>query len=194
MSTHDSYLLCWSSVLTQDVIAPLFGGRLSGKTRILLTRVLIVVIGLYVLYWGLLYEGREDVWDYMAVTGAIYFTGAFALLLGGLYWKRASSTGAVLALLAGMVAVLGLSPVQDGISMLATSLTNLAPGVRDTVLAIPGVSLDPSDPYSLRVKIPPARVGLTSIGTTLAALIIGSILFPDKKKVQDQSPQNTRET
>ena len=23
MSTHDSYLLCWSSVLTQDVIAPL---------------------------------------------------------------------------------------------------------------------------------------------------------------------------
>lgn len=22
MSTHDSYLLCWSSVITQDVIAP----------------------------------------------------------------------------------------------------------------------------------------------------------------------------
>ena len=24
MSTHDSYLLCWSSVLTQDVVAPLY--------------------------------------------------------------------------------------------------------------------------------------------------------------------------
>ncbi len=113
MSTHDSYLLCWSSVLTQDVIAPLLGDRLSAKARILLTRVLIVVIGLYVLYWGLLYKGEDDIWDYMAVTGAIYFTGAFALLLGGLYWKRASSTGAFLALLAGSSAVFGLGPVQD---------------------------------------------------------------------------------
>ena len=33
-----------------------------------------------------------------AVTGAIYFTGAFSVLVGGLYCKKASSTGAVLAL------------------------------------------------------------------------------------------------
>ena len=116
MSTHDSYLLCWSSVLTQDVVAPISescGRPLGSKTRILLTRAFIVIIGLYVLYWGLIYKGRDDIWDYMAVTGAIYFTGAFALLLGGLYWKRASSTGAFLALLAGLTAILGLSPVQD---------------------------------------------------------------------------------
>jgi SSS family solute:Na+ symporter len=193
MSTHDSYLLCWSSVLTQDVIAPILGGRLKGKTRILLTRILIVVIGLYVLYWGLLYKGREDVWDYMAVTGAIYFTGAFALLLGGIYWKRASSTGAVLALLAGTVAVLGLTPVQDGVGWLATELAHLVPGVRDALLAVPGVSLDASDPTALVVEIPSARVGLISIGATLAAMIIGSLLFPDKKKPDAEAPQTPGE-
>ena len=112
MSTHDSYLLCWSSVITQDIIAPLKGGRLSTKTRIFLTRTIIVVIGLYILYWGLIYEGEDDIWDYMAVTGAIYFTGAFALLVGGLYWKRASSTGAFCALLCGFSAIFGLAPVQ----------------------------------------------------------------------------------
>jgi len=117
MSTHDSYLLCWSSVITQDIVAPLMGGRLSNKARILLTRVLILVIGLYILYWGLFYGGREDIWDYMAITGAIYFTGAFALLVFGLYWKRASSTGAVLALLSGLTAVFGLSPVQDALGL-----------------------------------------------------------------------------
>ena len=55
----------------------------------------------------------------MAVTGAIYFTGAFALLIGGLYWKRASSTGAFLALIGGIGALAGLTPVQDllGIEM-----------------------------------------------------------------------------
>ena len=150
MSTHDSYLLCWSSVLTQDVVAPIcksFGRDLKPKTRITLSRVFIVLVGLYVLYWGLLYKGEDDIWDYMAVTGAIYFTGAFALLLGGLYWKGASSGGAFLALLVGSMAVLGLSPVQD----------------------------------FLGIEIDSAWVGLVSIGATLAAMIVGSICFPDRR-------------
>jgi len=147
MSTHDSYLLCWSSVITQDIVAPLRKNRLSTPSRIRLTRIFIVAIGLYILYWGLIYKGGEDVWDYMAVTGAIYFSGAFALLIGGLYWKRASSTGAVLALISGFSAILGLSPVQD----------------------------------TLGISIPSARVGLGSIALTVLAMVIGSLLFPDKK-------------
>jgi len=115
MSTHDGYLLCWSTVITQDIIAPLFKERLDNPTRIKITRVLIVLIGLYILYWGLFYTGEEDIWDYMAVTGAIYFTGAFSLLAGGLYWHRASSTGATLALVAGITAVIGLGPVQQAV-------------------------------------------------------------------------------
>ncbi|MDP6111766.1 MAG: sodium:solute symporter family protein [Planctomycetota bacterium] len=121
MSTHDSYLLCWSSVITQDIVAPLMGDKITAKGRITMTRMIIVVIGLYILYWGLVYEGSEDIWDYMAVTGAIYFTGAVALLVGGLYWKGASSTGAMLALIAGCSAVLGLTPVQR-------SLRDILPG------------------------------------------------------------------
>jgi len=148
MSTHDSYLLVWSSVITQDVVAPIMKGKLSTPGRIRLTRILIIVIGAYILYWGLIYEGGDDVWDYMAVTGAIYFTGAFALMMGGLYWKRASSTGAVLALIAGCSAILGLKPVQN----------------------------------ALGVEIPSARMGLISIGLTVGAMVIGSLLFPDKSK------------
>lgn len=116
MSTHDSYLLCWSSVLTQDVVSPIYENKdrkISPKARILLTRFFIVLIGLYVLFWGLIYQGDDDIWDYMAVTGSIYFSGAFSVLLGGLYWKRASSTGAFLALTTGLLALAGLSPVQD---------------------------------------------------------------------------------
>ena len=79
MSTHDSYLLCWASVLTQDVVAPLYENssrQLTSGARIVLSRFFIVAIGIYVLYWGLIYNGEDDIWDYMAVTGAIYFTGA----------------------------------------------------------------------------------------------------------------------
>jgi len=117
MSTHDSYLLCWSSVITQDIVAPLQRKKMSLKSRVFLTRVLIGAIGVYVLWWGLFYEGSDDIWDYMSVTGAIYFTGAFAVMFCGLYWRRASSTGAVLALLSGAIAILGLGPVQEALGI-----------------------------------------------------------------------------
>ncbi len=120
---------------------------MSPKARILTSRILIVVIGLYVLYWGLLYEGTDDVWDYMAVTGAIYFSGAFALLAFGLYWKRASSTGAVLALLAGFSAVLGLSPVQEtlGINVSSARIGLICVGASLAVMFI-GSLLFPDKP------------------------------------------------
>ncbi|MGC9326341.1 MAG: sodium:solute symporter family transporter, partial [Candidatus Hinthialibacter sp.] len=59
------------------------------------------------------YEGSDDIWEYMGITGAIYSTGAIAVLSFGLYWKRASSTGATLALISGFSAIFGLSKVRD---------------------------------------------------------------------------------
>jgi SSS family solute:Na+ symporter len=117
MSTHDSYLLCWSSVLTQDVIAPLRGEKMSTAQRLKLTRMLIFAIGIFLLVWSLWYDLGQDLWDYMAITGAIYFTGALSLLTAGLYWKRASRTGAYLALISGLSAVLGLKPLQKAVGV-----------------------------------------------------------------------------
>jgi len=147
MSTHDSYLLCWSSVLTQDVVAPCFKKGLSSKTRLLLARIFIVAIGLFILIWGLWYPLGQDLWDYMAISGAIYFTGAISLLVFGLYWKRASKVGAYLALLCGFGSLLGLKPVQGLIGMDVSS----------------------------------AIVGLTVIFLAMALMLVGSLIFPDKK-------------
>jgi SSS family solute:Na+ symporter len=121
MSTHDSYLLCWSSVLTQDVVAPWFKNGLSSKSRLLLTRIFIVTIGIFILVWGLWYDLGQDLWDYMAISGAIYFAGAIALLVFGLYWKRASKVGAYLALICGFGAIVGLKPVQALFGMKVSS-------------------------------------------------------------------------
>jgi len=112
MSTHDSYLLCWASVITRDIVAPLCKQEPSARTQLLLTRVFIVLIGAYVLFWGLFYVPGQDVWDYLGVTGSVYSAGAIAVLTFGLYWKGASSTGAVMALLGGCGAIIGLKPVQ----------------------------------------------------------------------------------
>jgi len=114
MSTHDSYLLSWSSVITQDIVAPLKKDNLSDKTRLLITRISIVCIGLFLLMWGLWFEAPVSLWNYMAVTGTIYLAGAFTVVVAGLYWKKASTTGATIALYAGLIAILGIGPWTRG--------------------------------------------------------------------------------
>ena len=114
MSTHDSYLLSWSSVITQDIVAPLKKDKLSDKTRLLITRISIVCIGLFLLMWGLWFEAPVSLWNYMAVTGTIYLAGAFTVIVAGLYWKKASTTGATIALYAGLIAILGIGPWTRG--------------------------------------------------------------------------------
>ena len=112
MSTHDSYLLCWSGVIAQDIVDPLFG-PLSQKTRILVTRVSILVIGGFLLFWGLWYEQSQELWDYLAITGTVYLSGALPVIVGGLYWRRASSAGALAALVCGAIGICGLTQVID---------------------------------------------------------------------------------
>jgi SSS family solute:Na+ symporter len=140
MSTHDTYLLCWASVLTEDVINPATGGRMSQRARLTLTRVLLFVIASFLVLWGLWYELGQDLWDYMAVSGSIYFTGAFAVLIGGLYWKRATAKGAFAAIMVGVFAVVGLKPVQERLNILewteAHEITGAHIGLTISLLAI----------------------------------------------------------
>jgi len=156
MSTHDSYLLCWSSVLTQDVIAPMFNKELSTKVRLFLTRIFIFLIGVFLLVWGLWYPLGEDLWDYMAVTGAIYGNGAFALLVLGIYWKRASKVGAYAALLCGFLALLGLRTLRETL----------------------GITWFDENWPPQKVS---AIIVLFTVSLAVASMIIGSLLFPDKK-------------
>lgn len=144
MSTHDSYLLCWSSVLVQDVVAPCFGEKLSVKARLLLARVFIFLIGVFLLVWGLWYPLKADLWDYMAVTGAVYFTGATVLLVMGIYWKRASRVGAYLALAAGVLAIFGLDTVRDALGIKpSAAVIGLSVVALATVVMVAGSLLFP---------------------------------------------------
>lgn len=150
MSTHDSYLLCWSSVITQDIIAPLCKGGLSERKRVFLTRVFVVLIGLFLLAWGLWYEVPTTLWDYMLITGTIYLAGAFVTVTAGLYWRRASRLGALGSLFAGTFALLGL---------------------RKWTVTLGDVTL----------TLTAREIGFLTILLCTAAMVIGSLLFPDRK-------------
>jgi len=163
MSTHDSYLLCWSGVVAQDIVAPLCGG-LSDRGRVMVTRVSIVVIGAFLLFWGLWYEVGQELWDYLAITGTVYLSGALPVIVGGLYWRRASSAGALAALVCGVMGVCGLPQVIDAIN-----------------------SRFFADPDGFQVF--PALMMLVTMATPTLIFIPISILVPDRQQVDGSDTQ-----
>ncbi|MCB1224355.1 MAG: sodium:solute symporter family protein [Verrucomicrobiales bacterium] len=161
MSTHDSYLLCWAAIIVEDIIAPLKGGKLSTKTRLTLARWFIFLTGLFLLAWSIFYPMEQDMLDYLAVSGAIYFTGAFAVLVFGLYWKRASRAGAVAALCAGIFALAGLTPLRK-----ALHLTQ----------------------EDLGVNLTEAHIGLITTSLSVLAMVVFSLLMPDREPRETAKP------
>ena len=107
MSTDSGYMLTWATVIYNDLITPCLKKPLSAKKELLLTRLLVLAIAVFLLFYGLWYELPGNAWDYLAVTGNIYLASVFTLLVAALYWPRANATGAAAALILGAVGPLG---------------------------------------------------------------------------------------
>src|SRR5205823_1453197 len=75
----------------------------SPAARLLLTRGIVLAIGIFLLFYGLWYQLPGNAWDYLAVTGNIYLASVFTLLVAGLYWRRATAQGAYAALILGAI-------------------------------------------------------------------------------------------
>lgn len=118
MSTYSAYLLTWASVITRDVIALFFGSRLSEKAVMNITRLWVVLIGIYLVIFGLFYTMPDIALKYIFITGNIYTAGALSAIGFGLYWKKANNVGAYTSLITGAfapTAFLILSEVHSGI-------------------------------------------------------------------------------
>lgn len=103
MSTDSGYMLTWATVIYNDLILPCVKKPLSDARRLLITRSLVLLIGVFLLFYGLWYELPGNAWDYLGVTANIYLASVFTLLVAGLYWPRANSCGAVAALILGAI-------------------------------------------------------------------------------------------
>lgn len=101
MSTDSSYLLAWSSVIYNDIICPLKKKPFSERVGLVVNGLLVVAIGLFLLFYGLWYKIPGRAWDYLQITGQIYFSSMSVLLVCGLYWKYAHAWGGYAALVLG---------------------------------------------------------------------------------------------
>jgi SSS family solute:Na+ symporter len=94
-------------VLARDVISCVRRADLPDRTVITMTRVGSVLVGIFLLVFGLWYRIPDTSFQYLAVTGSMYVSGALTCIAGGMYWRKANLVGAYLGLGLGAAAPLG---------------------------------------------------------------------------------------
>jgi Na+/proline symporter len=100
LSTASGALLAPTAVLTENVIRPIVGARISDQHVLRLLRVILVLFTLSVTMFALLTESSM----YQMVQNAYKVTlvAAFTPLAFGMFWRRATPQGALLSIVFGL--------------------------------------------------------------------------------------------
>ena len=107
ISTHDTYLHSWGSIFIQDVIMPFRKKPFDKETHIKVLRYSIFGVAVFIFLFSLLFSQSQKIALYFAVTAAIFAGGCGAVIIGGLYWKRGTTSAAWTAMIIG--AIIGVS-------------------------------------------------------------------------------------
>ena len=99
-STSSATLLAPSTSFTENILKNLRPG-MSDKQQLFAMRVTIVVFAALVLAYAIVMEGTS-IYELVSSAYQVTLVAAFVPLVMGLYWKRATTQGAILSIAAGL--------------------------------------------------------------------------------------------
>ncbi len=103
ISTSDTILHAYGSILIQDIILPFRKKPFSPRTHMFLLRAAIIAVAIFIYCFSLLFRQTQHIVMHWAIVGSIYYGAAAAGLIGGLYWSRGTTAGCWAAGVAGLV-------------------------------------------------------------------------------------------
>ena len=142
VSTYDTYLHSWGSILVQDVILPFRKRPLTPRQHLWLLRASIFAVAVFIFMFSLLFRQTQYIIMFLAITGAVFFGGAGSAIIGGLYWKRGTTAGAWGAMITGITLSLAgvvLKQQVEGFPITGQEMTFIA--IAASVAVYVGVSL-----------------------------------------------------
>jgi len=172
MSTDSSYMLTWGSVIWNDILAPFRKTRWSEKRGLRWNRMIVALIGVFLLFYGLWYQVTGSLWDYLTITGTIYLASMSVLLVACCYWKRANNWGAAAAIIFG-----ALIPL----AYLATKQIWQVPALDEAGKVILEVSGKVRMESPIEKIVGSSNAGIAAFVVAAAAMVVGSYLRPRSK-------------
>ncbi|MDU9389069.1 sodium:solute symporter [Pseudomonas sp. zfem002] len=122
MSTASAGLLAASTVLTEDLLPKLRGGK---QSSLAVNRLFTLLTGLAVLGIALMVE---DVISALTLAYNLLVGGMLVPLIGAIYWKRATTRGAIVSMTLGFVTALAFM-IKDGMDANTPIYYSLAIGL-----------------------------------------------------------------
>lgn len=107
VSTDTSYLHSWGAIFVQDVVLPFRKRPLSTRQHLTLLRCSIVGVAAFAFMFSLVFKQNDYIYMFMALTGAVFTGGAGSVIIGGLYWRKGTTTAAWASMLVGSVLATG---------------------------------------------------------------------------------------
>lgn len=107
ISTDNSAYHSWGSIFLQDIVIPLRKKPFTKEQHLKYLRWSIVLIGVIAFVFSSIWTLKEFINMWFQITGSIYIGGASCAIIGGLYWKKATTAGAWSGLVTGSVLSIG---------------------------------------------------------------------------------------
>ncbi|MDD5706575.1 MAG: hypothetical protein PHR35_11665, partial [Kiritimatiellae bacterium] len=106
ISTDTTYIHSWGSILIQDIVVPLRGGRpLTPRRQLQLLRLAMVGVALFSFVFSFWFSQIDFIMMFFMITGALW-AGAGVVITCGLYWRRGTTAGAFASLVSGAAVAL----------------------------------------------------------------------------------------
>jgi len=100
MSTTSSAILAPAAIFSENLVKPLLGHRFSDRQFLVLTRCSVLLFSGIATLMACM---RTNIYELVRESSILSLVSLFVPLLMGLYWKRASSAGAFLSMVLGMI-------------------------------------------------------------------------------------------
>lgn len=131
MSTTSSAMLAPAAIFSENLVKPLTKKKFSDKSFLLLTRVSVLLFSILATIMACI---RRDIYELVGESSVLSLVSLLAPMILGLYWKKATSIGAISAMFSGIF-VYFFYPYFD------SSIPALAPATLVSFVAMVVVSL-----------------------------------------------------
>ncbi|MFN0174099.1 MAG: sodium:solute symporter family protein [Saprospiraceae bacterium] len=103
LSTCSGAMLAPATVIGENLVRPLF----RNITDMQLLRIMRISLVGVAIVTGLMAMSRDNIFELVGESSAFSLVSLFVPLIAGLYWKKATGTGAIAAMIAGLVVWFG---------------------------------------------------------------------------------------
>jgi Na+/proline symporter len=100
MSTSSSAILAPSAIFSENFVKPLVGQKFTDRQLLMVTRISVLAISLIATVMACM---RSNIYELVGESSVLSLVSLFAPLAFGLYWKRSSSTGALISMVSGII-------------------------------------------------------------------------------------------